>query len=430
MRNKMKKLLCVMMAACMTFSLAACSKTESKDPVEPQGTTATEGSETTAAPETTAEQPKEKVEITMAIEATGDIPEEFQKQVDRFNAQSELANVSIITYAGGEAYTTAITGQIAGQVAPDIIWMNGGVTTQEYAKNDVIIPLDDLLGDIIPGFEQGLMDSFRVDGTVYGIPKDYNTTVLFYNKEMLEAQGLAVPTTMDEFLAAVEACTTDDVYGFGCASRINYLYPFIATMGADFVNADGSIDTEKLQSEEHKQALATFKELFDNEQATTPFLAGAGWDGELFGNGQVAMLYAGSWVTSVITDLEKGGVAPLPVQNGDYSMLFVAGWGITKQCENPEAAAEFIRFISSDEELVEGNKTGIIGLPPTTSAMDKLIEEKKDDPFLPVYREIVDGGVPFTLIDEKFIESYNKAFENYIYSNESIDKTIEDMLNW
>ena len=201
-------------------------------------------------------------------------------------------------------------------------------------------------------------------------------------------------------------------------------------MGADFVNADGSIDTEKLQSEEHKQALATFKELFDNEQATTPFLAGAGWDGELFGNGQVAMLYAGSWVTSVITDLEKGGVAPLPVQNGDYSMLFVAGWGITRQCENPEAAAEFIRFISSDEELVEGNKTGIIGLPPTTSAMDKLSEEKEDDPFLPVYREIVDGGVPFTLIEEKFIESYNKAFENYIYSNESIDKTIEDMLNW
>lgn len=395
MKKTLKTLLAILLVLCLSMGLAAFAYAETA------------------------------VNITVAIEATGDIPEEFQNQVDRFNANNgQGITVSILTYAGSEAYQTAITGQIAGQSAPDVILLDGGKQIQEFAQSDVLVSLDELLSDIAPYFEKSLIDAFMVEGTLYGLPKDYNTSVLFYQKDMLEAAGLALPATIADFLNAVATLSNDGVYGFGCDPKINYLYPFMATMGADFIGADGEIDEAKLTSEEHQAALQMFKDMFAAKQATTPYLEGAGWDGELFGNQKVAFLYGGSWVTGVISDTEKAGVASLPVQNAPFSMLYTAGWAITKQSKAPEAAAAFIRFLSSDEELVAGNQAGLIGLPPTQSAMDKLIEVKADDPFLPVYRDVVGGGVAFGLLDSKFVDNYNKALEGMLYNDASVEDTI------
>lgn len=370
---------------------------------------------------------EEKAKIVVAIEATGDIPQAFQEQIDRFNQTSQKAEVEIITYAGAEAYETAIMGQVAGKTAPDIILLDGGKKIQEYAKQGVITPLDDYLGDIKGNFETGLIEACMYDGKLYGITKDYNTTVLFYQKDMLEDAGLTIPETLEAFKTDVEALTTDSVAGFGCDPKLNYLYPFAVAMGADFVGTDGTIDVAKLTSQEHEEMLQMFKEMFDNGQATSPYIANAGWDGELFGNQKVAFLYAGSWVTGVIEDTSKAGVAALPKGNTSASMLYTTGWCITQQCENKEAAAELIRFLSTDDELVEGNILGTIGLPPTKSAMEKLIAKKADDPFLPVYQEVVKDGIAFGLIDSKFVDVYNKAFEDMIYNGASVEDTIDKM---
>lgn len=368
-----------------------------------------------------------KSKITVAIEATGDIPQAFQEQIDRFNDSSEKAEVEILTYAGAEAYETAIMGQVAGETAPDVILLDAGRKMQEYAEQGVITPLDEYLGDIKDNFEENLIEACVYDGKLYGITKDYNTSVLFYQKDMLENAELSVPKTMDEFKKAVADLTKDGVAGFGCDPKLNYLYPFAVAMGADFVGEDGSIDEGKLTSEEHKKMLQMFKDMYDNGQATSPYIANAGWDGELFGNRKVALLYAGSWVTSVIEDTSKAEVAALPKDKAEASMLYTTGWCITEQSKDKEAAAELIRFLSTDEELVEGNKTGTIGLPPTKTAMEKLVEEKKDDPFLPVYQEIVKDGVAFGLIDSKFVDAYNKAFEDMIYNDVSVEDTVKTM---
>ena len=408
MKNSVKKTMIIVVMLILITSIVACTE-------KPATSSTTE--------------PIEKVKITIAIEATGDIPEEFQKQIERFNAFSEIAEASILTYSGADAYETAITGQIAGQNAPDVIWLDGGKKIQEYVANGVIVPLDDYLGDILSGFESSLLEAFKVDGKTYGVPKDYNTSVLFYQKDMFDAAGISVPKTMNEFTADAKVLTKGDVFGFGCDPKLNYLYPFMATYGADFIGSDGSIINEKLQSDAHREALTMLKDLFDNNYATSPFLDNAGWDGELVGNGKVAMLYGGSWITGVIQDTSKTGVAPLPIVNGAYSMLYTAGWSITEQSPNKEAAAELIAFISSDDEMVAGNISGLVGLPPKESAMEKLIEAKSDDPFLPVYNEVVKSGVPFGLIDSKFVDAYNKALEDMLYNQGSVDDAITAMVS-
>lgn len=418
-----KKTMVTVMAAVLVLSLTACREKKNDDNVNAGDESKKQETQETQETQT----PKEKSVLTIAIESTGDIPEKFQSQIDRFNEQSETAEFKILTYAGSEAYETAIMGQIAGQTAPDIIWLDGGKKIQEYSENGVIVPLDSYFEDIIDNFEESLVEAFMYNGNLYGITKDYNTSVLFYHDDLLKENNQGIPQTITEFISAAEALTTDDYIGFGCDPKINYLYPFAATMGADFINEDGSIDLEKLVSKEHEQMLSMFKTMYKNKQATSPYLESAGWDGELFGNKKVAMLYAGSWVTGVIEDPKLAGVAALPVQDQNASMLFTAGWSITSQCKDVQSAVDLIRFMSTDEELVKGNMDGLIGLPPTKSAMDLLIKEKKDDPFLPVYREVVKDGTAFGLLDTRFVDSYNKAFENMIYNNASVEDTIKAM---
>jgi multiple sugar transport system substrate-binding protein len=420
MKKISKRVVCVIFAAGLLLAMTACGKEndESSDQTKQPGQTAQ--TQPTSGPD-------KKSKLTVAIEATGDIPVEFQKQMDRFNSQSDTAEVEILTYAGAEAYETAILGQVAGNTAPDVILLDGGKKIQEYAENGVIIPVDEYLGDLKDNFEQSLLEALMYNGQLYGLTKDYNTSVLFYQTDMLKNAGIEVPSAMVDFVTAVEKLTTEEVYGFGADPKLNYLYPFAVTMGADFIGEDGTIDSSKLMSEGHRKMLEMFKNLYDEKQATSPYLANAGWDGELFGNAKVALMYGGSWITGVIADTSKAGVAPLPAETVPASMLYTTGWCITSQCKDPQSAADLIRFLSSDEELVEANQQGLIGLPPTKTAMDKLIEVKKDDPFLPVYKEVVKNGIAFGLIDGKFVDSYNKAFENMIYNNASVEDTLNEM---
>lgn len=367
-----------------------------------------------------------ETEISIALEATGDIPERFEEQVERFTEETGI-EVEIMTYAGAEAYETALLGMIAGGQAPDIFFLDGGVQLREYAEMGATLPLEDLVTMDLDNFEPATLDAFYYEGELHGIPKDYSTSVLFYHEDLLEGD---VPETIEDFETVVEASTTDDVYGYGMDPKLNYYLPFIQTMGAQIVHADGTIDEDAIDSDEHAAALELLKGLYDDDYATAPPLTGAGWDGELFGNREVATLYGGSWITGVLADLDDAGIAPLPTANGGASMLFLAGWSISSQSEHPDEAMQLIEFLSSDEELVAGHIEGLIQLPPTQSGMSALMDELDDDPYLPVYNEVVEGGFPFGSIDPEFLDNYNAALENMIYDDVSVEDTIEAILDY
>ncbi|MBB5173888.1 ABC transporter substrate-binding protein [Texcoconibacillus texcoconensis] len=392
-------------------------------------TSSDEGNESTNG-ETT--QDAEPVSIQLAIEATGSIPEELQKQMDRFNEVNENIEVEVRTFSGGDSYNQAIMGQVAGGVAPDVFLIDGGHRIQMFSESDAILSLDDIVeseGVDLATFEESILNAFVVEDELFAIPKDYNTTALFYHKDLLEEKGLTAPETWDDLKEVASELTTEDQYGFGITPQINYFLPFVESTGLELVGPEG-IMNENLKADEHVQSLELLETMFiEDESATSPQMVGAGWDGEMFANQQVAMVYGGSWIPGVLNDnpdLEVG-VTPLPVSNTEASMLYTAGWAISSESKHPEAALELIEFLTSDEELVKGHDAGLIGLPPTTTAMEKLIDEKDDDPFLTVYSEVVEYGTPFGWIDPRFVDDYNQKLEELLYKPG--ERTITDILS-
>ena len=94
------------------------------------------------------------------------------------------------------------------------------------------------------GISEGLRKATVIDGNVVAIPYRHATNALHYNETLLEERGVAVPTTLDELLAAARAATftRDDgtsVYGLVTTldTHVTALQ-FLSAFGAVYIDAD------------------------------------------------------------------------------------------------------------------------------------------------------------------------------------------------
>ena len=123
----------------------------------------------------------------------------------------------------GDDYNTKLNQMIVGGTAPDVM------LTQEadyvrFAKNGVTMKLDDKLKDLgidKSDFQPAVTDiANQVDG-YYGFPQGFATEIMYYNKDMFDAAGVAYPTddwTWDDYTAAAEKLTKADGSQYGSDS--------------------------------------------------------------------------------------------------------------------------------------------------------------------------------------------------------------------
>ena len=101
-----------------------------------------------------------------------------------------------------ERLTTALSSD---SETPDVVEVGNTQAptfTSAGAFSDVTDDLADWGGDdLLPGFVEGA----TVDGQTYAVPYYAGSKYIFYRKDLFEKAGLAVPTTMDEFVDAAVA---------------------------------------------------------------------------------------------------------------------------------------------------------------------------------------------------------------------------------
>lgn len=369
------------------------------------------------------------VTITMAIQAAGKSSAAMQKAVDAFNAANPDVTVKASFYGTQDAYNQALQGKIAAGIAPDVYWVDAPLVSQ-YVKYGALSPLDTLAKDAnfpLDSFIPALVDAFKVNGKLYAIPKDFNVSVLVYNKKMLDAANVAPPKTWAELKTAAKKLTHNGVWGFGMYPQINYFYPFIASNGGQFVTQNG---ISGFLSPAQTQALDFFASLFQDKIAVTPQMIGASWDGDMFGKGQVAMVYGGSWLPMSVGGNLDVGVAPVPVPaagNTPMSWSYTAGWGVYAKSQHPAAAMKFISFMESPKELVNGFNQGFDGLPPTTNGAQALASANPSiAPDLKVYQDVAAHSVSFGWAPTTFVTAYNSMLQSLASNpNQDVAKLLD-----
>ena len=275
-------------------------------------------------------------------------------------------------------YRQAMLTAIASGTEPDVFYVDIAYF-REWAKSGVLLAMDDLMtatGTTTDMFIPSLMNAFTLDGKVYGIPKDFNTLGMFYNKDLFDAAKVAYPTdswTWIDMQNAAKSITNltdpkNPVYGFCDPSDAGRFPVFVFQNGGTIMTPDFSDTT--LDAQPAIDAATFYTGFRADKTGATPADLGQGWQGTDFGMGQCAMVYEGGWLIPYMTSSFPGvkyGVARLPAGPvGKGNMIFTVSWSISANTNVSDAAWKVVEFLTNEASQITVLQSGF-ALPTRVS---------------------------------------------------------------
>jgi multiple sugar transport system substrate-binding protein len=128
-----------------------------------------------------------------------------------------------------DQYMDVLKTRLIGDAAPDVFYLDA-VEAPFLMQANVLEPLNSYITKAfdLPDFVPNLLQPFKVGNTLYGLPKDYSTLALFYNKPLFRSAGLEQPPkTWPQLFANAKQLTRDrdrdgkpEQYGLGLAPRV------------------------------------------------------------------------------------------------------------------------------------------------------------------------------------------------------------------
>ncbi|XEC92516.1 ABC transporter substrate-binding protein [Paenibacillus tarimensis] len=370
----MKKRLSLSLALILAFALivTACGGNNGNN--ASQSPSASGAASESSSP--SADAPKETVEVTLA--GWGASPEEtelLKQTLDEFQAKNPDVKVKHEVIA--DQYMDVIKTRLIGGEAPDVFYMDGS-EAPGIIESGVLEPLDSYMGNDfdVTDFEEPLLNAFKSpDGKIYGFPKDFSPLAMFYNKKMFADAGItAPPATWDEFREVAKKLTKgNDVYGFGVAPELARQLFMTQAFGGKVVDENGSAVFNTAEAIQGLQ-LVIDQRIVDKSSGQ-PSDVGAGWGGEMFGQGKAAMVFEGNWaipyLESNFPDLDWG-TAELPSINGKKgTMAFTVAYVMNKESKKKEAAWKLISYLTGKEGMKTWTSKGF-ALPSRKSVAVEL----------------------------------------------------------
>jgi len=358
----------------------------------------------------------EKVEVTLA--GWGGNPSEqklLEQTLDDFEAKHPDIDVKLEVIS--EQYMDVIKTRLIGGEGPDVFYLDA-FEAPALIETGVLEPLDEYVTEEfdIDDFEKPLLDAFKgADGKIYGFPKDFSTLVLFYNKKMLAEAGVEVPKTWDELREAAKKLTKGtDVYGFGVAPELARMY-YIAESNGGKVVTDNKASFADPKVVEALQPIVDMR--LKDKSAAQPNEVGAGWGGEMFGQGKAAMVIEGNWAIPFLEDTFPGieyGTSEVPTINGKKAtMAYTVAYVMNKDSKKKEAAWKLISYLTGKEGMKTWTSKGFA--LPTRKSVAAELGYDKDELRAPIvagasYATVWQQGTNLPIIVNNFNNQFVSAF--------------------
>jgi multiple sugar transport system substrate-binding protein len=250
-----------------------------------------------------------------------------------------------------------------------------------YASNGMIVPIDDVIeraGVDLTKYPKVLLDAYNYDGKQYALPRNFNMTGLYYNRELLDAAGVPYPDatwTWDDLKSAAAQATNPSAGTFGFAAPLTgqtgFWSPIYQNEG-EVISED--MTTSGYDLPETVEALDWWNGFIRDGSSpthqqmteTSPFA--------LFQSGKVAMLFEGDWSAGTFAAdaalAEKVDVAVLPQGRKRASIMHGSGNVVSANARNPEAAAALVEYLASEEAQNIQSEMGLSGPPSVLGAID------------------------------------------------------------
>lgn len=368
----------------------------------------------------------------------------MEKIIDNF--ESENPDISVeIEITPYSQYWTKLQIAATGGSLPDVFWLNGP-NFALYASNGMLMPIEEKIKNSAEisksSYIESLVELYTYEEKLYGIPKDFDTIGLYYNKEIFDKNNVEYPDkswTWDDLVTAAKKITDkeDKIWGIAAAQagQENY-YNTIVQSGGYVIKKENGKKVSGYDKPETIEGLKFWVDLI-HEYQVSPTLAQMTDTSalDLFSSGKVAMLYNGSWQQIVFSENEytkdKVDVAVLPA--GEQKGVAIHGLAnvISSQSDNPEAAWKFLKHLGSKESAEIMANTGTV-IPAYKNTQQAWVDSNPNmnlEAFIEMlpYSSPYPQSVNTAQWNELENEYFNKAWSGEITVEEAANKVAAEM---
>jgi multiple sugar transport system substrate-binding protein len=379
---------------------------------------------------TTPPAAAEKVTIRLAsVGWGGSLSEPFKSIIKDFNASQ--SRIVVPEYEDIEDYPKVMT-QAASNAAADVYlfenkFMPGFAARgfflplEEYAAKSSVVKKDDF-------FETDWKSTFYRDHQ-YLVPFDNSPSALYYNPDLFDKAGVSYPPAKpgewkwEDFLAASQKLTTGEgankTFGWMSAG-VRFMHLWIWNNGGSFLN--DTLNKCIVDSPEAIEAVQWAADLIAKHNVA-PLPAQIPQDmgrEAMFQAGRVAMTESGPFFTVALKQQTavKWNIAPHPAgKGGMWVRNPLDAWGIWLGSRHPDAAWEFIGFLSTDESV---KKLTAAGFSPSKKALlhsDSFLKQEPQNVNWPLFVDLLENHtrqMPDTPIYAQQEDAFQKAWDAII----------------
>jgi multiple sugar transport system substrate-binding protein len=267
----------------------------------------------------------------------------------------------------------------------------------EFADLGMIEPLDAFIAKEPAAFFAGIPTTFKQPwkGKQYYLPLETGSVALFYNTKIFRDAGISgPPKTWDEFAEIARKVTkpeakiyaTTATLGTEPPTNMTYdIYPLILQAGGRII--DSATNKAVFNTPEGVKAVEWYVERVNKDKVVAPGILSNGEREKRanFASGNIAMMFEGPWGISIQKQLNPNlefGIAPLPTNVTNGTMVRGAMNTIAAQSQNKEAAWKFLRWISGPEGAAMWSRgTGAFPSRSDVTEQEWFKERKEFQPF-------------------------------------------------
>jgi multiple sugar transport system substrate-binding protein len=382
-------------------ALAGCINKETSKPVE-----GTKGKKTVELSLMLTPQWKGVMDAT---EKGADYDSFFKYAADKFSNQYKDYDVKVkVEVIASDQRDELLNVKLNGGTPPDIFFENT-FAMGDYAHRGALVPLNDIVDDTVKkDIDQKYWDSVTFGKDVYFYPFSHMPGTLAYNADMFKAAGLEkyiggdndIKTwTLKDYETILNTLKKDlpkdkypNAYPMGLYALNNqgdtWNLAYLRMFGNKFFNNKGNLITDQKSGVE---AAKWLKKTYD-AGLTNPGVESVSSNDVLsmFQNQKLAISFTNSVLfNNAKADMAAGKspkfdirLANIPSESGDpLTFTYVSGAAVfnTKDEERIKVSKDFVKFFSTDTELVKASKNGV---PVRTSVAN---EYKSQNPLFAAY---------------------------------------------
>ena len=319
------------------------------------------------------------ISLTLAI--WGDIGSvaAFRNVIAKYKAVRPEVEIKLEVTPFGQYYQQIDT-RLAGRQAPDLFRVEFQVVGR-YARSRALMDLTPHFPTGGQEFANAFWQAVNHEGKTFAIPQNTDTLGIFYNTDIFTKLGIRIPKSLSESWSWGEFMDIARLlrqrggvrYSFAMLWQDSQAYrwlPFLYQHGGQLLSND--LKTPEIESAKGIETIAWTQAWFkDGLVPANTSVKSQERPQALFANGTLGMYIGGDWQMPFLAQNAKDINWAATYMPRDVAMASDLGGSCTaihRDTKNPEAAVEFLKFLSSEAVQRDFTLDGDF-LPVRTSLM-------------------------------------------------------------